>query len=256
MIPSTMPLVLLLVLSTTLFAQGRIEKIPTDWAAEELHRITMVEATASSTLGAAGGEYNAARAVDGNRGTKWVAAIAPNETAPQWITLKWIGTKRVGALALFGEAPDNDGVQNAQIQIAGTVPDSWTTVATVQDARSRNWLATFTPVKTSAVRLLVTRSGGPTNHTDVYEIELYGPPLTPEELNAHVHEQLDQCRSSVDKMKATVDRLILNELPHQEELIQVAGHLANTTKKPLVVSCAGERFRRSNTRSWPMKSNG
>jgi hypothetical protein len=83
------------------------------------------------------------------------------------------------AVAVFGEAIGNDGIQDAPVQVAESRAGEFTTVATIRGATSPSWLATFDPVPTTAVRLLVTRSGGPSTHTDVYEIEVFGRPLTP-----------------------------------------------------------------------------
>ena len=150
----------------------------------------------------------------------------PSETSPQWITLKWAGKKRLHAVALFGKAPDNDGVRDAKIQIAGKEPDTWTTVAAIEDAQTRSWLATFAPMETAAVRFLVTHSGGPTAHTDIYEIELYGPPLTPEELKVEVGRRLKQCRGSVEAAIKAAAKIASTASPLQAESRQAARTLA------------------------------
>jgi hypothetical protein len=97
----------------------------------------------------------------------------------------------VSALAVFGERIGNDGVQDAQVQVLGPRPGEFHTVATIVDARSSRWLASFEPRKTSAVRLWITRSSGPSPHTDVYETEVYGPPMSPAELKASASAGLD-----------------------------------------------------------------
>ena len=174
-------------------AQSRIEEIPREWKPTNLRALLAPRALASSTLGGAEGPYMAGRVVDGDRGTKWVAEERATLSSPQWITLDLAGPQVLVGLAVFGEAPGNDGVIDAQIQVAGAKQDDFSTVASVKDAKSRSWLATFPPVETSKVRLLVTRSGGVSTHTDVYEIVPLGRPLSAVELKAEVRQQLGQC---------------------------------------------------------------
>ncbi len=160
-------------------------EIAGNWQTPDMRRITVVNAAASSALTPEGEQYAPARAIDGQRGTKWVASIAPSPAAPQWITLELSRTQAVGAVAVFGERIGNDGIQDALVQVAGAKAGEFQTVATVADAKSGSWLATFEPVKTSAVRLWITRSSGPSPHTDVYELEVYGPPISAAELKTH-----------------------------------------------------------------------
>ncbi|MFV2067682.1 MAG: discoidin domain-containing protein, partial [Pirellulales bacterium] len=178
------PICLGLVLTLSMAAGeqlGQVREVPDDWTATELRPLPVAAATASSEAASDDQRYAPRRAVDGHRGTKWVAAVAPSATAPQWITLQLLGAGRqVSTFTLRGEPVDNDGVLDAQVQVLLPAGE-FRTVATVRQARSGHWLATFEPVETTAVRLLVTRSGGPSPHTDIYEIGLYGPPLSPEQ---------------------------------------------------------------------------
>ena len=178
-------------------AQSRIEEIPWEWKPTNLRALLAPRALASSTLGGAEGSYAAGRALDGDRGTKWVADERATPSTPQWIVLDLAGPQVLVGLAVFGEAPGNDGVIDAQIEVAGAKQDDFTTVASVKDAKSRSWLATFPPVEASKVRLLVTRSGGASTHTDVYEIVPLGRPLSAVELKAEVRKQLDQCSREI-----------------------------------------------------------
>ena len=110
-------------------------------------------------------------------------------------------------MAVFGEAINNDGIQDAQVQVAGSKPDEFTTIATVEGATSASWLATFEPVKTTSVRLLVTRSGGPSTHTDVYEIEVFGRILPAAELKGYAAERLDGCTARWKAFLAEAEKL-------------------------------------------------
>jgi hypothetical protein len=180
--PATVGVILLLGIAAQANAAGRVQDVPRDWSCAGLRRLGIAAVSASSSLGE-GDQYAPARAIDGNRGSKWVATHQPSPAQPQWITLTLFGSQDVTGVAVFGEAIGNDGIQDAQVQVAGRVATEFTTVAGVEAAQSPSWLATFDPVKTSAVRLLVTRSGGPSTHTDVFEIEVFGRPLAAAELN-------------------------------------------------------------------------
>ena len=114
---------------------------------------------------------------------------------------------------MFGERIGNDGIQDAQVQVAGAKPGEFQTVATIADAKSGSWLATFDPVKTSAVRLWITRSSGPSPHTDVYEIEVYGPPISPAELQAYAAEALTGCAARWKEVAALAEKLGLTTDP-------------------------------------------
>ena len=173
-------------------AQGTVEAIAKDWSTSELRRVRAVSASASSTFDAASGVYAPAKAIDSHRGSKWVASVAPTSEAPQWLELKLAGQPTVSCVAVFGEAVNNDGVIDAQVQVRTSDEAAFSRVATITNARSASWRATFPPVKASAVRLLITRSGGPTTHTDVYEVELYGPKLSPTEMEDYVRRTLSQ----------------------------------------------------------------
>jgi len=58
-----------------------------------------------------------------------------------------------------------------------------------------NWLATFPPQNTTAVRLLITRSGGPSPNTDVYEVELFGKAPSAAEMKKRVDERAAAAQS-------------------------------------------------------------
>lgn len=189
---------------TSVWAQGQVRDLPPGWKPEGLHRVPAAGAKASSVFGDPEGTYAVARAVDGNRSTKWVASVAASEASPQWIVVELFGPRRVSAVALFGVTPGRDGVRDAQVQVATTAAaDSLSTVAAVKDARTGQWLATFDPVTTSAVRLLVTRSGGVSTHTDVHEVEIYGPPLQAAEQKALAAESLNTCRRKFTELLDT-----------------------------------------------------
>jgi len=183
-----------------------VENIARDWNASAMRRLGIVAATASSSFGD-GATYAPSRAVDGQRGSKWVATDQPSAEKPQWITLELFGSQEVNAVAVFGEAINNDGIQDAQVQVAGAKAGEFTTVATVDGATSASWLATFEPVKTTAVRLLVTRSGGPSTHTDVYEVEVFGRGLPAAELKGYAAERLDGCTARWKAFLAEAEKL-------------------------------------------------
>jgi hypothetical protein len=186
-------------------AEG-VEMIASDWSPSGLGWLGIAAATASSSFGD-GAQYAPSRAVDGQRGSKWVATHRPSREHPQWIALELFGSQEVSAVAVFGEAIHNDGIQDAQVQVAGSRPGEFSTVATVNGASSASWLATFEPVKTRAVRLLVTRSGGPSTHTDVYEVEVFGRRMPSAEWKAYAAERLDACTACWNAFLADVEKL-------------------------------------------------
>jgi len=183
-------------LAGNLLAEGTVENIAKDWSTTELRRVRVVSAIASSTLGEANGAYSPARAIDSNRGSKWVGSIAPTTAAPQWIELRLAGDATISSVAVFGEAVNNDGIVDAQVQVRPVVRPShsmeFLPVAIIKDAKSASWRASFPPVNASTVRLLVTRSGGPTSHTDVYEVEVYGPKLSESQLEEYIKNAVSQ----------------------------------------------------------------
>jgi len=147
--------VILIMTSGGVFAGGRVENIARHWKPEGRRPLAIARVAASSDAGA---QYVASHAVDGDRGSRWVARVAPSEAAPQWITLDLLIPQEVTAVAFFGGTPGNDGLQDGQVQVAGSNGDQFSAVATIREAKSAGWLATFDPVKTSAVRVLVKRS--------------------------------------------------------------------------------------------------
>lgn len=210
-------------MAASVVAQGQVRDLPpgwkpAGWKPERLRRLPAAGAKASSVFGEPEGTYAVAKAVDGNRGTKWVASVAASQTSPQWIVIELFGPRRVSAVALFGAVPGRDGVRDAQIQVATTAADSFSTVAAVKDARTGQWLATFDPVTTSAVRLLVTRSGGVSTHTDVNEVEIYGPPFQAAELKTFAAETLNACRRRLVDLLNSMERHSSGDPPRPSEL--------------------------------------
>ncbi len=196
--PSVLAVVGSFLAAASVLAQGRVEEIGASWKPQGLRRLSVARVAASSVFGDSDGQYAARRAVDGDRGTKWVASVDPSRERPQWITLELAAPQPVAAVAVFGEAVGNDGIQSGQIQVAGAKPAEFTTVASVENAKWGRWVATFAPIKTPAVRLLITGSYPPSPNTDVYEVELYGPPLSSlaaAEVKDHVGRSLDACRT-------------------------------------------------------------
>lgn len=165
-------------LAVSAWTHGSVEEIKADWRApEEMRRIRVGSSSASTVVDPASGNYIPAKAHDGSRQTKWVATESPARESPQWIELKLSHEQRISVVAVFGERIGNDGVLDAEIQIKAMTDTSWQTVAAISNATSAAWLATFSEINAFSVRLLVTRSSGPSPHTDVYEVEVYGPRL-------------------------------------------------------------------------------
>ena len=155
-------------------ADGAIEPVAADWHAADRRPLAIAAVEASASLGDA---YQPERICDGDRHTKWVCPTRPGPQAPQWIGLTLAGgPQRVEGVAVFGERIDNDGVIDADVQVEE--PAGFRTVTEIRNATSPAWIVRFPPVPASKVRLVVLRSGGPTDHTDVYEIEVLGAPLT------------------------------------------------------------------------------
>jgi hypothetical protein len=158
--------------------QSTVTAIAQDWTRPETMRpLRVLGAEASSVLS---NDYRPELAIDGNPGTKWVAAEEASPQRPQWLTLRLAGPHDVSGLALFGEALGNDGLDAGAIQVAQPGGREFTTVCEIAAAPGRAWLATFPTARTTAVRLLITRSEGPSTHTDIYEVMLFGEPLPPE----------------------------------------------------------------------------
>jgi hypothetical protein len=177
-----------------LLAADRVEPIPADWRSTAQPPVRIRRAEASSSLS---DQYAPERICDGDRRrSKWVAPVRPSATAPQWVTLSLAsGPRVVSGVAVFGERVDNDGIIDADIQVR--TGGEFRTVASVRDAKSPAWRAQFEAVTTDQVRLLVLRSGGPTDHTDVWEVEVYGDPLSDTELRALLANTLIGLRQAV-----------------------------------------------------------
>ncbi|MBN1418234.1 MAG: alpha-galactosidase [Planctomycetes bacterium] len=173
---------------------ARIEEIPADGEPADRLRLEVAGADTSESFGEA---YRPERICDGDRRTKWVAGTRPTEEKPQWVILRLAGgAQDVGAIAVFGEGLDNDGVLDADLQVE--IDGAFRTIASVRDAPSPSWLAVLDPVRTGRIRLLVFRSAGPTDHTDVWEIEIYGPILPPEEIARIRAERALRIRAQID----------------------------------------------------------
>ena len=192
------PLALTLLMAATApetaSAAGRIEPIPADWQPAGQPPLKIRHAEASSSLS---DQYAPERACDGDRRrTKWVAPVRPSVGTPQWLALSLAGGPRVvRSVAVFGERVDNDGIIDADIQVR--TGGEFRTVASVRDTKSPSWRAEFEPLATDQVRLVVLRSGGPTDHTDVWEVEVYGDPLTEAALRVLLTNTLAELRQAV-----------------------------------------------------------
>ncbi len=232
-------------LAGQLLAQSAVEDIANNWSTTTLRRVRVTSARASSTFGEANGGYAPARAIDAQRGTKWVASIAPTPEAPQWIELKLASPQAVSSFALFGEAVNNDGVVDAQVQVQTPGAGAFATVAAVKGARSASWRATFPPVTAAAVRLLITRSGGPTTHTDVYEVEIHGPRLGAAELEDYVRNTFSHAdehfRQAREQSRAWPTNAWFKSL--RQDLADLASPLAGASRRLLQWRETGEQER-------------
>jgi hypothetical protein len=170
-----------------------VDTVAVDWRAVDRQPLAILAAEASASLG---DTYLPERVGDGDRHTKWVCPTRPSPQAPQWVAVTFAGgPQRVEGVAVFGERIDNDGVIDADIQVGETT--GYRTVAEVRNATAPAWVVRFPPVPASKLRLLVLRSGGPTDHTDVYEIEVYGAPLTEAELAARMGHGFEALRRAL-----------------------------------------------------------
>jgi len=178
-----------------LAAEGTVTMVPETWQPDRYRRLPVASASASTTLEGEQGKYAPANVADGHLKTKWVGSEAPSKDKPQWVRLDLAGDRQtVTGVAVFGERIDNDGVLDAEVQVAGPKPDEFRTAASIAQAGSARWLAMFEAVETSAVRLLVTRSSGPTPHTDIYEIQVLGPGMTPAGYHDYAEARLGEAR--------------------------------------------------------------
>ena len=179
-----------------------LQAIPQDWKRpEHLQQLRFVGASASSTFGP---DYRPELAFDGNRGSKWVASDEATAAKPQWLTLRLAGPYEVCAVAVFGEALGNDGLNAGAVQVAEPGGTTFRTVLEVPAAPGRSWLATFAPVKTTAVRLLITQSEGPSTHTDIYEVMAFGTPMPPEQMLAYLEERLAAAEPAIAAVRTAL----------------------------------------------------
>jgi len=114
------------------------------------------------------------------------------------------GPQVITAVAVFGERVDNDGIIDADLE--AQEGGKYRSLASIRDARSPAWLAHFEPLTATAVRLSILRSGGPTDHTDVWEVEVYGRPLSEADLRTHLRESLDRLQREVSTVSNLVER--------------------------------------------------
>jgi hypothetical protein len=213
--------------ASALAAPAEVQPIAADWGAWQrpagLRDLRVVAATASSSFGDG---YRPELAVDGNPSSKWVAADEPSPAAPQWLTLRLAGPQQVCAVALFGEAIGNDGFRSGAIQVAQAGGDTFATVLDLPAAPGRSWLATFPPVQTTALRLLITGSGGPSTHTDIYEIVVLGQPLPPETMRARIVEHLTAAGRALATERTAVAALDATDVRRRLRVQDRAGAVA------------------------------
>ena len=204
---------------------GRTEPIASDWRPPgSLRRLRVSSASASTTLDPSTGNYIPAKLFDRDRHSKWVASETPSTQAPQWAELKFSREQQVSAVAVFGERIGNDGIVDAQIRIA-TADGKWMTIAAVTNAVSGAWLASFPATNTTGIQLFITRSSGPSPHTDVYEVEIYGPQLPAAELEQATAERLAVVRQLRSKRESQPKPVIksawLNSVPDEARELDV-----------------------------------
>jgi hypothetical protein len=191
---------LLVVAGTVAIAHGQasIEPILRTWTHPPAERqLPVISSSASTVFDAPSGNYASAKAHDGNRATKWVAANKPGEAAPQWLEIALAGEQAISFVAVFGEAVGNDGIVDAEIQVAPRAPANFRTVAVIAGATTAAWRAAFPTITASRLRLVVTRSSGPSAHTDVYEVEVYGPRLDGAKLVQRARLRLAEAEKAV-----------------------------------------------------------
>lgn len=210
-------------------AEG-VEPVPADWTPTDMRPIAAARVTASSSFLGAGGSYGPERAIDGDRRTKWVAEKEPTAQSPQWIVLEFLIPQEVVGLGVFSERPDNDGLLDAQVQAAEPGQDGFTTVAQIKDAQTPCWLVRFPPVKATKLRLLITRSGGPTTHTDIYEIIPLGRPLSPEQLKAEAAAYLQTIEQKSKSLEQAVGKLSAAESSLLQVVVRRAAAAADQQK--------------------------
>jgi hypothetical protein len=106
--------------------------------------------------------------VDGVReGRSWAAMpFAGND----WIELNWPKPQAIGRVALF-----TDSVADAEIQVAEgeDAKPAWRSVATVKDAATASIEFSFDPIKTSRLRIFISRLRTGSDATRIGEIEAY-----------------------------------------------------------------------------------
>lgn len=186
------------------YAQGTVEPIAPGWRPADWQQLEIASARASASLD---GDYAPARVHDGDPHTKWVCPTRPTSAAPQWIAVSLAdGETKVRAVAVLGERIDNDGILDADVQVL--TEGRFQTVASIRGATSPSWLATFAPVQTREVRVLVLQSSGPTEHTDVWELEVGGCVLSDDELRGRLETALGVMLRAAEGGRQAVRRLV------------------------------------------------
>ncbi len=231
---------LLVYLAGTSFGQPAVKAIPDNWKPTGLRPLLPSDACASSTFGGIGGTYAPTRAIDGNLGTKWVGQTAATPQDPQWIELQLPSPQIVTAVAVAGAPVGKDGFAAGAVQVSDDATGSFRTVAEISQAPSAHWLATFEPAKTSKIRLLVTKSGGESPHTDLNEIQILGPPLSDAQLKQQAIDALAVAVRTLQPTQAAADRLATQIDPH---LAAVAPHLKELAQQ---LTQAAERLQQWN----------
>lgn len=206
---SISPLALVLLASVSATAADAVQSIGSDWAPQRRIAYRVIATRCSEAFGGDNGPYASSKTVDGDRGTKWVAAAEPSEKAPQWLELDLDGTREVAAFAVFGGRPDNDGILAARVQVAAWQEGTrtWVDAERIDRASSSAWLVAFAPVKTDRVRLLITGSGGPSPHTDVYEVVVLSREMTSDERRDFLAADLARSLVDLQRVKARADAL-------------------------------------------------
>jgi hypothetical protein len=87
-----------------------------------------------------------------------------------WIELNWPKPQTIGRVVIFTESVADAEIQVAEGEAAKPV---WRTVATVKDAASASIEFAFDPIKTSRLRVSVSRLRPGSHATRIGEIEVY-----------------------------------------------------------------------------------
>ncbi|NLB97047.1 MAG: hypothetical protein GX785_15225, partial [Armatimonadetes bacterium] len=105
------------------------------------------------------------RVVDGVT-TNMLWQDGTRDQLPDWISLTWPAAQKIGRVVTYSPT-----LADFEIQVPGG--EGWRTVATVRNATTDAIEATFAPVETKAIRLLITRLRQGETLSRVWEIEAY-----------------------------------------------------------------------------------